>query len=323
MNTLELLALAAGVSALAGLNLYLTVFAAGLAVRLQWVELPQALAALQILGHPAVLTAAGVMVLVEFIADKVPWFDSLWDGLHTLIRPLGAAWLSAGMAAQADPALAVIAALLGGSVALTTHTGKAGVRLAANTSPEPVSNSLLSLIEDGIVLGGLWLIVAYPWVAAALAAAAVLAAAWVVPWAVRCLRMHAGLLRLWFAGPHGAESASLPLSWRQRLDVAAGGPSPLLRAEPAYIVSARGVPAFSSGAAVAVEGRLGWTGARRALLLPAGDLEIHVQQRLWFDEISWFSPSLRQGLCLRVRRGRGEAVARWTATARPVGFGAG
>lgn len=211
MNTLELLALVAGLSALAGINLYLTVFAAGLAVRFHWIELPEALAALEVLGHPAVLATAGFMVIVEFIADKIPWLDTLWDGLHTLVRPLGAAVLSAGLAAPQDPALAVVAALLGGGVALTTHTGKAGLRLAANTSPEPVSNSLLSLLEDAVVLVGLWLIAVHPWVAAGLAVVALLIAAWVVPWAIRCLRMHARLLTMWLAGPHGAESASLPL----------------------------------------------------------------------------------------------------------------
>lgn len=318
MNSLELLALAAGLSALAGLNLYLTVFASGLVLRLQWFELTEPLAALDILAHPAVLTAAGVMVVVEFIADKIPWFDSLWDGLHTLIRPLGAAWLSAGLAADQDPALTVIAALVGGGAALTTHTGKAGVRLAANTSPEPVSNSLLSLLEDALVLGGLWLIALYPWVAAGLALTAVLVAAWVVPWAFRCLRMHAGLLRLWLAGPYGAESASVPLAWRQRLDEAARRPAPLLRSEPAYALSARGVPAFSSGAAVLLEGHIGWTGARRALLLPAEGLEVHVEQRLWFDEVGWFSPTERRGFSVRVRCGRGEALARWTAAPPPA-----
>jgi hypothetical protein len=313
VNTPELLALVAGVSALAGLNLYLTVFATGLVLRLQWFELPEPFAALDILAHPAVLTVAGVMVVVEFIADKIPWFDSLWDGLHTLIRPLGAAGLSAGLATDQDPAVAVIAALVGGGAALTTHTGKAGLRLAVNTSPEPVSNSLLSLLEDALVLLGLWLIAVQPWVAAGLALAAVLLAFWVVLWALRYLRMHAGLLGLWFSGPSGAESASLPLAWRQRLDETLAQPFPLLRSEPAYALRVRGVPAFSPGAAVRLDDRIGWTNARRAVLLPVEGLEVHVRRRLWFDEVSWFSPAERWGLSIRVRRGRGETLARWTA----------
>lgn len=312
MNTMELLALVAGLSALAGLNLYLTVFAVGLAVRYDWVELPPAWSALEVLGHPAVLAVAGLMVVVEFIADKVPWVDTLWDGLHTLIRPLGAAMLSAGMAGPQDPVLAVVAGLLGGSVALTTHTGKAGLRLAANTSPEPFSNSVLSLLEDGIVLAGVWLIAVYPWVAAGLAVGVLLVAAWIVPWAVRCLRMHASLLLQWLRGPQGAESSALPLAWREALDRAVGpAGGALLRAEPAFAVGIRGVPDFRAGAAVALEGQVGWAGPRRAVLLPVEDLEVHVRQRLWFDEISWFSPSRRQGIAMRVGRGRGDRVAGW------------
>lgn len=315
MNELELLALVAGVSALAGLNLYLTVFATGLAVRMGWLPLPEPLQLLEILGHPAVLAAAGAMVLVEFVADKVPWVDSLWDGLHTLIRPLGAAWLSAGMASGQDPALGVVAALVGGGVALTTHTGKAGLRLAANTSPEPFSNTLLSLIEDAVVLAGLWLIAVHPWVAAGLVVVLVAFLAWLVPVVFRCLRMNATLIAWTVAGVPPADRG-LPLSWREALDRALGATAPLEDAEPAFVLSGKGLRGQVEGAAVRAEGRIGWTGPGRALLLPGDGLEVHVKPGLWCEEVSWFCPTQRQGLRVRVARGRGARLRGWALMAR-------
>jgi hypothetical protein len=319
MNELQLLALVAGVSALAGLNLYLTVFATGLAVRFSWITLPEPVQALDILGHPAVLAAAGAMVLVEFIADKVPWVDSVWDAIHTLIRPLGAAWLSAGLASQSDPALTVIAALIGGGVALTTHTGKAGVRLAANTSPEPLSNSVLSLLEDAIVLAGLWFIAVYPWVAAGIALAFILVALWVIPWIWRFFAMHLQLLGESLFGPGSAAppANALPLHWRERLERELQPGEALLQTLPAFALSGRGIPTFARGAVVQVGERVGWIDSRRALLLHATDLETHLHPRLWLDEVSWFSPREKCGLRVRVRKGSGSQLRHWTASTEP------
>jgi hypothetical protein len=250
------------------------------------------------------------MVLVEFVADTVPWVDSLGDGLHTLIRPLGAAWLSAGMAAGQDPAMGLVAALLGGGVALTTHTGKAGLRLAANASPEPFSNTLLSLIEDAIVLAGLWLIAVHPWVAAVLVAGLFLFLAWLVPVVFRCLRMNLQLIRWAVTGPP-REGSGLPLPWREALDRVLGAPVALEAVEPAFAISGKGLRVRIEGAAVRVAGRVGWAGPGRACLLPEGALEVHVDSGLWCDEVSWCSPDQRQGLRVRVARGRGRTVAAW------------
>lgn len=158
MEILQLLGVALGLASLAGINLYLTVFAAGLAVRFHWLVLPPQLHELYVLGDPWVIGISGIFFLLEFFADKVPWVDSLWDALHTFIRPLGAAMLAVLALGEAHPVAAVIAALLAGGVALTTHAAKFGTRLAANASPEPLTNIGLSLAGDAVVIGGIGLI---------------------------------------------------------------------------------------------------------------------------------------------------------------------
>lgn len=168
MDTLELLVMALGLSTLAGLNLYLTVFLIGVSIRWDWITLQPELSALQVLAHPAVLITAGIFLAVEFIADKVPWVDSLWDTIHTIIRPLGATFLALGALGELDPTLAVVAALFCGGVAMLTHLTKSGARLVVNSSPEPVSNSVVSLAEDAVVAGGLVLLYVLPWLAGGL-----------------------------------------------------------------------------------------------------------------------------------------------------------
>jgi hypothetical protein len=165
MDLLETLSVALGLAALAGINLYLTVFAAGLAIHFGWVILPGQLHELTALGNPWVVAVAGVLYILEFFADKVPWVDTANDAIHTFIRPVGGALLAVLALGDADPSVKVIAALLAGGVTLTSHAAKAGTRLVANTSPEPVSNIGLSLGEDAIVLGGLGIIAWHPVVA--------------------------------------------------------------------------------------------------------------------------------------------------------------
>ena len=128
-----------------GLNIYATVAVLGLCSRYGLVTLPDQFRGFD---HPLVIGVALTMYVVEFVADKIPWFDSLWDAVHTVIRPIGGAFVAVAALGDASPALRVLAALLGGSVAMTTHATKAGARAAANTSPEPFSNWILSLAED-------------------------------------------------------------------------------------------------------------------------------------------------------------------------------
>ena len=153
------LALAAALAWGAGLRLYLVVLLCGLAARFGgWPLLDH----LQVLQHPLVIGVAGFMTVIEGLADKVPWLDSLWDTVHTLIRiPAGAA-LAAAVFGDSGTAVATAAALLGGSLTATTHLAKSGTRALVNTSPEPFSNIALSLVEDVAVIGGAWLLAEHP-----------------------------------------------------------------------------------------------------------------------------------------------------------------
>ncbi|MBV8379452.1 MAG: DUF4126 domain-containing protein [Paucibacter sp.] len=155
----HLLALAAALGWASGMRLYATVFLVGLAGRLGWLPLP---AGLMVLEHGPVLAVAGVLMLIEFLADKIPGVDSLWDLINTVIRvPAGAALAAAALGADSDT-WAVVAALFGAALAATAHAAKAGTRAAANTSPEPFSNVLLSLAGDAFVPVLLWLAWAHP-----------------------------------------------------------------------------------------------------------------------------------------------------------------
>lgn len=165
MEKLDLLAVALGLAALAGVNLYLTVFATGLAIHFQWITLAPQYQSLEVLGNPWIISIAGVLYFLEFFADKIPWVDSIWDAVHTVIRPIGGALLAIQVLGHPSPAFAVAVVLLAGSTSLVAHIGKAATRLATNTSPEPFSNIGLSLGEDAAVLGGLALIHFNPLVA--------------------------------------------------------------------------------------------------------------------------------------------------------------
>ena len=158
MPKLDLLSVALGLAALAGVNLYLTVFATGLAIHFHWITLAPQYQSLEILGHPLVITISGILYLLEFLADKIPWLDSAWDAVHTVIRPIGGALLAIQVLGHPSPAFTIIVALLAGSTSLVAHTAKAATRLVSNTSPEPFSNIGLSLGEDAAVLAGLALV---------------------------------------------------------------------------------------------------------------------------------------------------------------------
>ena len=164
-----LLALAAALGWASGLRLYAVVFLVGLAGATGWVTLPEGLSVVQ---HPTVLVVSGCLLLVEFLADKIPWFDSLWDGIHAFIRVPAGAMLAASVFGMNDATMAVVAGLLGGSLSATALATKMTTRAAANLSPEPFSNWGLSFFEDSIVVAALWLAVQHPlWFALALCVA--------------------------------------------------------------------------------------------------------------------------------------------------------
>ena len=165
MGAVEMVGVAASLSFLAGWRLYACVAAAGLAMRFGLLELPQQIQALDALANPWVIGVAGLAAIAELVADKVMWFDSLWDGAHTFIRPLGGALLALAVVDAHDPAWQVIVFLLGGGAALLSHGAKASARAAVNTSPEPISNIAVSTVEDVVTAGGLWLALSQPAIA--------------------------------------------------------------------------------------------------------------------------------------------------------------
>jgi Domain of unknown function (DUF4126) len=190
LDVAQLVALAAVLGFASGIRLYAVLLIVGLVGYAGWVELPSGLAILQ---HPWVLGTAAAMFLVEFVADKIPGVDTVWDSIQTFIRiPAGAA-LAAGVFGGLDSAAwTTMAAILGGSLAATSHFTKAGTRAAANTSPEPFSNIGLSVAEDITAAGLLWLVLTYPLVALGLVIALVLLAAWLLP---KLFRFIARVLR--------------------------------------------------------------------------------------------------------------------------------
>lgn len=178
LQVLQTVALASLLAWASGLRLYLVIFAVGLAGTLGYVELP---AALKVLQHPWVIGAAGFLLLMEFLLDKVPGVDSLWDALHTFIRIPAGALLAAGATGDTLSALTVAAGLLGGTITAGTHFAKAGGRAIINASPEPFSNWAASLTEDAMVLAGIWFAFQYPIVFLAALALFVALVIWLLP----------------------------------------------------------------------------------------------------------------------------------------------
>ena len=188
LGIMEIIGIAGSVSLLAGWRLYLCVLATGIAMRSGVVPLPEHLAALDVLANPWVMGIAGVAAFFEFFADKVMWLDSIWDAIHTFVRPVGGALLALAIVDPSDPATQVVAFLLGGGGALLSHGGKAGARAVVNTSPEPVSNVMASTAEDVATVGLLWVVYEYPVVAGVVAAVLLALLVWFLLWARRVIR---------------------------------------------------------------------------------------------------------------------------------------
>jgi Domain of unknown function (DUF4126) len=162
MEVLQTLSVALGLAALSGYSLYLTVFSTGMAIHFGWIQLDPRFASLSILGDPAILIVSGILFAMEFFADKIPWVDSVWDAVHTVIRPVGGAFLATRALGHATPVFEVIVALLGGAMSFASHSLKASTRLVVNTSPEPFSNIAVSTGENVMVVGAIALLWHYP-----------------------------------------------------------------------------------------------------------------------------------------------------------------
>jgi uncharacterized protein DUF4126 len=187
MDLLTTLGRTMGFSFAAGLNLYATVAILGLASRFDWVSLPPQF---KVFDNDIVIGAAIVMYIIEFFADKIPWVDSIWDGVHTVIRPIGGALIAVATLGHASPAVQGLVALLGGSLAAGTHFTKAGTRAVANTSPEPFTNWILSLSEDAFVVGLGFVALKYPVVAALVVLVCLTLMVIFAAWIVRAVKRH-------------------------------------------------------------------------------------------------------------------------------------
>lgn len=189
MDMISNLALAGGLSWASGLRLYLTVFLVGALARYNVIDLPSGL---DILSNPIVLVVAGVLCVIEFLADKIPYVDSAWDSIQTFIRIPAGALLAMGAINTSDPMIATITALLGGSLAGATHATKAGSRALINTSPEPVSNIAASLSEEGLLLTGGWLALMHPAVFIGLLLGFIVFMFWLLPKLWRGIKLVLG-----------------------------------------------------------------------------------------------------------------------------------
>jgi hypothetical protein len=189
LGTIQLLGSTLGLGLVSGINLYATVLVVGVGIRLGVIVVRPELHELEVLANPVVIIVAGVIFVVEFLADKIKWIDSIWDAVHTFIRPLGAALIGVAAIGEVSPESVVIALLCGG-VAVSGHSTKAGLRLIVNHSPEPFSNIALSLIEDVLVVIGTYLAVQHPYLMLIIVALFVSVFLWFAPKAFRLLRVE-------------------------------------------------------------------------------------------------------------------------------------
>ncbi|PCI08353.1 MAG: hypothetical protein COB77_02525 [Gammaproteobacteria bacterium] len=197
METIDVIALTLGVAWASGINLYAAILVLGIMGAGGYTQLPESLTVLQ---DPLVLMAAGTMYFVEFFVDKIPGVDTGWDAIHTFIRIPAGAMLAVGAAQglEINQAVELAAALLGGSLAATSHLTKASTRLVINASPEPVTNSIASITEDLVVVGGLWAALNYPLAFVVFIVLFVLFAIWILPKLWRAIKGIVTTLRGWF-----------------------------------------------------------------------------------------------------------------------------
>jgi len=186
MELISNLALAGGLSWASGLRLYITVFAVGMMNKFGYIQLP---ATLDILSNPIVIAVAGLLAVIEFLADKIPYVDTMWDSIQTFIRIPAGALLAMGAINTSDPVIDTIAALLGASLAGATHATKAGSRALINTSPEPVSNIAASFGEESALITGGWLMFAHPAVFIGILCGFIVLLFWLLPKVWRGVKM--------------------------------------------------------------------------------------------------------------------------------------
>ena len=321
MDDLKLLGVALGLACLAGVNLYLTVFVTGLAIHQHWIILSPAYQSLAVLGDPLVLWISGTLYVLEFFADKIPWVDSAWDTVHTIIRPIGGALLAIRVLGQTSPTFDIIIALAAGSASLATHSAKASTRLVANASPEPFSNIVLSLAEDAAVVGGLALIHYNPLWALGVCIFILSIILYFAPRIFRAVKIKLWLIWKKLNGPAESEATpSLPAALSSRA-ASAFARENLLGETVAWAVPCmskrlRGVPPNSSGTLIATNedpaklifvARKGW-GARAQTIHLSGCLA--AREPRFLSENLVITPESGKGArsTFLFERGRGARV---------------
>lgn len=327
MEAIETLCVALGFATLAGLNLYLVVLVTGVAINQGWVDVSATYPDLLVLGDPLVITAASIFFCMEFFSDKIPWVDSLWDSVHTLIRPVGGGLLAIHTLGPTDPAFEVVIGLLAGGTTLVAHGFKSGTRLAVNASPEPFSNIAASVAEDAAVVGGLVLMGVNPILAGILCGLFLVFSLYLTPKLFRRIKAF-----FWLVGnkcfalvsPPDEERllyADLTSSEDQKLGSVLGG----RKADPAWsakvlVGRARKFPGFvpmTFGRLVSEEaspgmlhfvGRKNWRHYHTELRLDG--LEITQEPRFFAEDIVLYDLAGTRKLVLRLPSGHREMANR-------------
>jgi hypothetical protein len=321
VDQLKLLGVALGLACLAGVNLYLTVFVTGLAIHQHWIILGPAYQSLAVLGDPLILWISGTLYVLEFFADKIPWVDSAWDTVHTIIRPIGGALLATRVFGQTSPSFDVVIALAAGGASLVTHSAKASTRLVTNTSPEPFSNVFLSLAEDAAVIGGLALIHYNPILALGIFVLLISVILYFAPKIFRAVKVKLWLIWKKLNGPaDDATASTLPTALTSRY-ASAFARENLLGETVAWAVPCiskrlRGVPVNSSGLLIATNedparlifvARRGWRSRAQTINL-AGS--VAAREPRFLSENLVIAPGSGKGVSYLFifERGRGERV---------------
>jgi hypothetical protein len=300
MDTVQLLGAGMGLGVLAGIRLYATILALGLGIRLGLLELNGQMSQLDVLASNPVLAVAGAAYVLEFFADKVPWVDSLWDSIHTFIRPVGAAYLGAAAVGSLDPATQVTMALLCGGAALSGHSMKAATRLLVNQSPEPFSNVAMSTAEDLLVPAGAWFAITYPTVTLGFALAFLAVSAWLSPKILRFLKLEwAALTALWRRPLYADTPVTVPAG----LTIPPALLSRLEEAPEAYVDHLRAkMPGAVFNVGVKCAGAKGWRGLRHSIgyLCFGPDGALFITRRMFrFRTVAIPAEALRDAACRR------------------------
>jgi Domain of unknown function (DUF4126) len=313
MEVFQTLAVALGLAALSGYSLYLTVFLTGLAIHFDWIHLAPQYASLSVLGEPTIIILSGVLFVLEFFVDKIPWLDSIWDAIHTVIRPVGGALLAIQTLGHPQPVFDIIVGLLAASVTFTAHSVKTGTRLMVNQSPEPFSNVAVSLAEN-IAVGGLFaLLWSHPLIAIILLLTFFSLAFYFLPKIWRAIGARVWFIRRKLKQPARSETkpvlpARLPGGYQSALNRLSKPPQAIAWAVPCITGRGKFIPTDRFGYLVASSDQLpkvcflikGWFGA--AKLCEIDEFSVTLRQRFLYDELILYTPGKRDRYTFRFDR---------------------